>query len=183
MTIRAWLRTSLVLLLGLPVMAVDGVKPSGPDLAAILREYRTSYQQIASEKRSTLHWGRLVSIWVSRDADRYRDNVRRNLAERAGEEIDAFAKYEPGTVVVKEHRIAAGAAPDGWSLMIRQQEAAPIGGPWRYIELDAEGRVLIDGTGSDPQALARCAVCHQQIGARDFLFHTFVDAHAVDGRP
>jgi len=180
-------KCALLLLLGFPLCAAEsGTSGVAPAVATIMGEYLTTYQRVATAQRSTLHWGREVTIYLSRDAGRYRGNVLLGAAERAGEEIDSFIAYEPGTVVVKEQRTVGGGSPDGWSMMIRLPTSAAIGGPWRYIELAADRRVLLDGTGADPQVLARCAACHNQIGMRDFLFHNFADApagHATDGTP
>lgn len=180
---HGWCCALMVMWCRLPLAAAE---PAALDIATILGEYQTAYQRVAAAQRSTLHWGREVTIFINRDAVRYRDNVRRGIAERAGEVVDGFVPYDPGTVVVKEHRIVSGGEPDSWSLMIRLPKAAPIGGPWRYIELAADRRVLLDGTGADPQVLTRCAVCHQQISARDYLFHSFADVSAqpaTEGTP
>lgn len=161
------------------VMSVAVEAASGADslsIPSILDSYARDYERVVSARLSTLHWGREVSIWINRDADRYRQGVRQGAAERAGEEIGAYAAYADGTVLVKEQRVTGGGGGAGWSIMIRDRaKASPIGGPWRYIEVDADRRVLLDGTGADPQVAARCAICHQQISARDFLFHNFAD--------
>lgn len=165
----------LLLLLAVAVKAAIGAE-APLSIPSILDTYAAGYQQVASARLSTLHWGREVSIWINRDAGRYRQGVRQGAAERAGEEAGAFAKYADGTVLVKEQRLTGGGSGAGWSIMIRDSsKAAPFGGPWRYIEVDADRRVLLDGTGADPQVAARCAICHQQISARDFLFHNFAD--------
>jgi hypothetical protein len=175
-----WFDTLVMLLLAGQLIPAESGTPA---TATILGEYPTTYQRVATAQRSTLHWGREVTIFISRDVGRYRDNVRRGVAERAGEQFDAFVAYEPGTVLVKEQRTTTGAAPDGWSIMIRQLTPAAIGGPWRYVEVAADRRVLLDGTGADPQVLVRCAACHHQVGQRDFLFHSFADTPAKNDSP
>jgi hypothetical protein len=157
-----------------------GVLASAHDAApvpveTILDTYLTSYQRVVTSHLSTLHWGRHVSIYLSDRSERYRDNTRRGVRERAGDEVDAFTAYDPGTVVVKEQRLMPGGAIDGWSIMVRGSSSKGLGGPWRFIEVDAKRRVLLDGHGSDPMVAVRCAGCHQQIAARDFVFHSVID--------
>lgn len=163
-------------LLALVVTTAGVTAEVEPSIAHLLDSYLTTSEQVLTNHLSTLHWNTQVSIFISRDADRYRKNVVRGQAERAGETVDAFVPYEPGTVLIKEHRREANGTIVGWAMMIRQATAQPLGGPWRYVEVDADRHVILDGKGVDPLVFARCAACHNQIGARDFLFHSFADA-------
>lgn len=166
------------------VLATSDVRAAEePSIANLLDRYLTTSERVLSNKVSTLHWNHHVSIFISRDAEMYRRNVVRGQAERAGDTVDAFVPYVTGTVLIKEQRREVGGEISGWSIMIRQSTEQPLGGPWRYVEVGADRQVILDGKGSDPLVFARCAACHHQIAARDYLFHSFSDATATTGKP
>jgi len=69
--------------------------------------------------------------------------------------------------VTEEREIFAGA------LFVMEKLGAgshPETGDWRYLMVLPDGSKIGDTTGSDPQAMAFCHDCHQQVEARDYVF-------------
>jgi hypothetical protein len=171
--------TPLVLAASLITAKYSGAsETTDPAINQIISTYLNTYDRIVTTRDSTLHWHKFVSVFVSRDGERYRRNVKRVETEREGDVIDPYELYEPGTVVIKEHRDTIDGDVVGWFFMIRQPTVTPpvLGGPWRYIEIDQKGAIKLDGNGSKPHVAERCATCHEETAERDYIFHTFADA-------
>ncbi|QTD48431.1 cytochrome P460 family protein [Sulfidibacter corallicola] len=158
--------------------------PKDTDLARLVEGYRTDWERVSGLVFSGMHWQQSVVVYVNRASDVYRHNRQAYLEEfqRAGEDEDdpesapTYRTYPRGTVILKEaFRIADGqsATPLNLSLMVKREAGFDSAlGDWEFIQIAAEGDLIIRGTSENPASRALCTDCHLNMKHRDFVYHT-----------
>lgn len=161
--------------------------PAPPDagLTAVLDSYRHTYARVAEVQLSAVHWDQRVTIFISSAADTYQRNHAQFLALKEDPLlIPAFIHYPAGTVLVKEQRSPLATDqrdPGSWCVMLK--DAARSDGAWRYVEIDRQRGVVLDGYANSPAVQERCATCHAEAKASDYVFSSYFDARLAGSNP
>ncbi len=143
-------------------------------------DYRLHWQRLTGFEYSGLHWNQFILIYTNRGMETYRRNYRDYLTwfedPDAEDSLPTYASYEPGTVFFKENYSSKDGKPyQPLSITAMRKHPAgfdPEGGDWEYLQM-AEGKVLLQGKGSDPAVAKKCAGCHQNVAERDYIFAHF----------
>lgn len=145
-----------------------------------MANYRKMYRKVSAIDFSALHWNHFVSIFVTQGgAKPYRKNFLEYLTviemEEEDEEYDpTFMHYPVGTIFVKEHFISKDGKPGPATQLSIMKKHEPgydkAGGDWEYIQLTADGNVVVQGHSQDPVVDSMCAQCHSNIADRDYIF-------------
>ena len=158
--------------------------PKDTDLARLVEGYRTDWERVSGLVFSGMHWKQSVVVYINRASDVYRHNHRAYLEEfrRAEEDEDdpesvpAYRTYPRGTVILKEaFRIADDqeATPLNLRLMVKREAGFDSDlGDWEFIQIAADGALIIRGTSENPASRALCTDCHVNMKHRDFAYHT-----------
>jgi hypothetical protein len=161
--------------------------PAPPDagLAAVLDTYRHAYTRVADGQFSAVHWDQHVAIFINSATDTYQRNHAQFLALKEDPLlIPAFTPYPAGTVVVKEHRSPLQIGqhePGSWCVMLK--DAARNDDAWRYVEIDRQRGVVLDGYADSPSVRERCATCHAEAKASDYVFSSYFNSKLAGTNP
>ena len=146
--------------------------------------YRTKFKRITDFKNSGLHWQQFVVIYTNTEiyeknyAEYYRCFVDEDYDED-DDEPPSFVPYKPGDVIVKENYADESNTPSiPLTLTIMKKMPAgydPKYGDWRYIQLNIEGKTIVDGNSDDASVYGLCIDCHKNIESRDFIFTNHLD--------
>lgn len=136
-------------------------------------------------ERSALHWDQFVRVYINQGTNVYQWNYLQFLREYLQDydedppQID-YQKYPEGTVIAKENYAAEHGLPTQLltlTVMVkRAKNYYAKGGNWEYIQFSSKGKVMLRGSGQNPQVQKACASCHQNVAQRDFIFSTMLTA-------
>jgi hypothetical protein len=152
----------------------------------LLNGYRGNWTSLTGFEFSGLHWGQYISLYVSKDPDRYVKNYLEYVRIYLNQDIDEsdesteekhFENYTTGTIFLKENYLAQNGKPGTPStvtVMIKQNPGYdPAGHDWQFLQFDVNGNILFDGNTQEPATQQMCIKCHGNMAERDFVFSTF----------
>lgn len=163
---------------GLPTFTVP------QEFRTTLKEYRKSWTRLSNLQFSGLHWNQSVVVYTNKNPEIYRSNyaIYQKYASGDAEEVDKlqFASYPIGTILLKENYVSSDnvvSAPASIALMIkREKNYDATTGDWQFVQFNASGRVLANGSSKDATVATACTQCHQSMAPRDYVFTHFYDA-------
>ena len=80
------------------------------------------------------------------------------------------AKFPPGSMIIKEKKIAKeGPAVELGAMLKLGEGAKPQSGDWEYIFVDSKSQIV-----RGPAAQAACGGCHSKAGHTDYIFGNYV---------
>ncbi|PCI45618.1 MAG: hypothetical protein COB51_08650 [Moraxellaceae bacterium] len=156
--------------------------------ASVLKDYRTQFYRVTGFEFSGLHWNLFVAIYVSKDADIYRQNyfeyVRAYLENDEDEdEVEPnFGTFSVGTVFLKENFSSSEGKPGVpvflTGMIKREPGYDPEGRDWEYFQSDKDGAIILQGSSKNPEVQSMCIECHSNMDDRDYIFSTYYSERA-----
>ena len=152
-------------------------------LLPMLRDYRKEWTAVSGLKTSMVHWNKKIIIYLNDQIDVYKHNHLMNRSDEDDEDKE-FLSYSHGTIILKENYYSNSnnlISADSITIMVKQKDMYDIKmGSWQYIQFNAEGSILVNGSSKNKSVYQNCVQCHLNVSERDYVFSTTYTSARMD---
>jgi hypothetical protein len=159
---------------------------------SLFKDYRKNWERVTNLEFSGLHWKQGVVVYMNQADKVYLNNYITYLKQYYLDDEDdddegeenknektelAFKTYPEGTIILKENYTMEKGLPIKaltLTIMVKQAKGYDTNaGDWEYIQYDAKGNKILQGSSNNSLAKSNCINCHINMQERDYVFGTF----------